>query len=99
MLTDGMEHVIRLLLKEKISVWTGNDVKHIDPRELHQIQILSRVLYHVMQLKQNTNGANRFFSDNCTCTRQYTRLQAKIYYQPVTSNVINNLYENIIFHG
>ena len=44
MLTHDREHVIKLPLKWQETVWTNNDLKHIDPREPYQIQILSRVL-------------------------------------------------------
>ena len=37
MLTDDMEHVIKLPSKGQVSVWADNDLKHIDSREMHQV--------------------------------------------------------------
>ena len=37
LLTDDKEHAIKLLSKGEISIWTDNDLKHIDHREPHQI--------------------------------------------------------------
>ena len=37
---DGREHIIKLPFEGWISVWTDNYLKHIGPREPHQIQIL-----------------------------------------------------------
>ena len=48
-----MEHVIIMYSEGQISAWTDNDPKHIDIRESHKIRILSRVLDHIMDLKQN----------------------------------------------
>ena len=36
---------------------TDNDLKYIDPAEPYQILILYRVLDHIMELRQITNGA------------------------------------------
>ena len=34
-------------------MWTDNDFKHVDPREHHQIWILSQILDHFMIAQQN----------------------------------------------
>ena len=54
-----MEHIIKLPLKGHISILTNNDLKHIDPTEAYQIQIISRVMDHIMDLEQNTEEATR----------------------------------------
>ena len=51
---EDMEHVIKLPSKGQISLWTDNDLKHIHLRDPYQIQILSRILDHIMDPKQNT---------------------------------------------
>ena len=56
MLLDNMKLVMNLPSKGKISVWTDDDLKCIDARELYQMQILYRVLAHIMDLKQHTEG-------------------------------------------
>ena len=40
--------------KGQIGIWTDNDLKHIDPREPHKIQILSRVMDDINCLKQKS---------------------------------------------
>ena len=47
LITDDMEHVIKMPSEGHISVWTDNDLKYIDPGEPHQIRILSRALGHI----------------------------------------------------
>ena len=59
MLTDNIEHVIKLPSTEQISIRMDNEVKHMDLREPHQILILSMVLDHIMDLKQNTDEDSR----------------------------------------
>ena len=59
LLIDNMECAIKLPSKEQISIWTDNDLNYIDPRGPHQVRILSRVLVHIMDLKQNTEGLTR----------------------------------------
>ena len=56
-LTENMEHVIKPPIKGWIAVWTDNNLKHIDPREPYQIQTLSRILDHIMDMKQTTAKA------------------------------------------
>ena len=51
---DNNNHVIRLPLNGQTSIWAYNDLKHIDPRELHKIYIPSIILDHVMIIQQNT---------------------------------------------
>ena len=72
MLTDDMEHVIKLPSKGL----TDNDLKHIDQRKLHQILVLSRVLDHFKELQQKQIGASGIFADDyiCTCTKYPTEL-------------------------
>ena len=41
----------------QIYIWADNDLKYIHPKKSHQIQILSRVQEHIMDLKKNTKGA------------------------------------------
>ena len=53
---NDMEHVIKLCSKGQISVWKGDALKHIDPGETHQIQLLSRFLDHIICLKESTDG-------------------------------------------
>ena len=53
---ETMEYVIKLPSKEQISIWTNDYLKHFNLREPHQIQILFRVLDHITDLKQDTNG-------------------------------------------
>ena len=43
MLTDDMEHVTKQPSKGPISIWTDDDLKHIDPREPYQIYSICRV--------------------------------------------------------
>ena len=52
-----MEHVIILPSKGEVSAWIDNDLKYIDPREQHQIWILSGAVDSVMNLKQVREGA------------------------------------------
>ena len=51
-----MENVVKMFYKGHIPIQTDNDLTHFDPRERHQVWILSRVLNHGMDLKQNTDG-------------------------------------------
>ena len=63
MLTNDMEHVMKHVMKlpskGQFSIWVDNDLRYIYPREPYHIQILSRVLDHVADLKPSTEGANR----------------------------------------
>ena len=56
-LTDDMENVIILPSKEQISLWPANDLKKT--RKLHQIQILSQIPGHFLDLKHNMEGPTR----------------------------------------
>ena len=60
MLRDDMEHFIRLPSMAKESVGTDSELKHLGPEESHQIRLLSRILDHIMELQQNTDGATVF---------------------------------------
>ena len=57
LLKDRMDHVIKLPSKEHLSICTDNDMGYINHTDLHQIQILSRVLNNIMDLKLNIEGA------------------------------------------
>ena len=57
LLLVNIEYVMKLSSKEDISIYTDNVLKYIDPRESYKIQILSRVLDHIMDMGQNTDGA------------------------------------------
>ena len=56
-LSDDTEPVILLSSKEYVSVWTDKNLKYIDFWEPHQMWILSQILDHVMDLRQNTDEA------------------------------------------
>ena len=54
-----MECVIPVPTKRHMLVWLDSDLKNTDPQNLHKICILSKVLDHVMDLKQdNIYGIN-----------------------------------------
>ena len=73
---DDMKHVMKLPSEGQISLWTDNDMKHMDQREPHLMQILSKVLDHIMGLKKNTDGDNGlsqlYQHPNNKYTTQYT---------------------------
>ena len=55
MLTDNRDHVI--ILKRQVLVWTYNSLQHIDPREPHQMLVLSRILDQIMAIQQIADWA------------------------------------------
>ena len=55
LLTDDMEHTIKFSLKGHTSIWRENGMKYIDPTEAREIQILSRVLEHIMEMRLSTS--------------------------------------------
>ena len=62
LLLDDMEHVIRLPSKGQINVWRDNDLIPIDPREPHQIQILS---HYGSETKHRWSYSTQ--ADHCIC--------------------------------
>ena len=59
-LTDDNDHAIKLPSVGSPLIWTDNDLKCVDPREQHQIQILCHILDHMMVMQQNAEHATRF---------------------------------------
>ena len=55
--TDAMEHVLTPPSRGQISVRTGNNLKHIDSRDPHQVLVPSRALDDIIDVKQNVEGA------------------------------------------
>ena len=55
MLKYDRDHVITLPAKGWVSLWTGNYLKNINPREPHQILILYSILDQIMTIQQNTD--------------------------------------------
>ena len=55
--TYDNDHIIRLPSQGLVLIWTDNDLKHVDPREPHQIQFLSHILVNIMVIQQNTEQA------------------------------------------
>ena len=49
---EDVKHVIALLSKGHISVWTDNDLKFNDPHDPHQTRIPCKVLGQIMDIKQ-----------------------------------------------
>ena len=60
--TDDNDHVIKLPSMGQALTGTENDLKHVDPRESPQIQILSHILDHIMVIQHNNEQATRFLS-------------------------------------
>ena len=54
-LADGSNHVRVSHSKGQALVGPDNDLKYTDPRELDQIQILSRVMDHILAIQQNAD--------------------------------------------
>ena len=84
LLTHDMEHVILLASRGYISVWTNNDLKCIDPKD---IDFLSRILHQVMDLTlENTDGATQLKTTIAYATpyhlkrRQPTSLSTEVHY-------------------
>ena len=45
----------KLPSKGQVLVWIDNDLRHIDPRQMHQISVLPRGLDHTVELQQRRN--------------------------------------------
>ena len=81
-----IKHVITL------QKWTDNDSEHIDHKEQNHIWILSRVIDHVIDLKQSTETATRLRPMTASTTppiidrtKIATGLETKIHYLSSTS--------------
>ena len=79
-MTNDVEHVIKLPSKGWISILIGNYLENINPRELHQIWILFRALDHAMDLKPKTQKELPYYNQQLPLCPIYQFLQV---YKPM----------------